>query len=150
MSTKKTQKNYLYNGLGFPVMLKTAEFRFIGQKWLLKVDVKKVAEAVIRALPSKPVGLTGAEIKFARTYFDLSKRKLAEELNVSHTAVNKWEDADQEKAKMDSSMEILFRSYIKLKLKEEEADFSNFYRGLLDESKKFSEEVEPQPLEIAV
>lgn len=150
MSTKKTQKNYLYNGLGFPVLLKTAEFRLVGQKWLLKVDVKKVAEAVIRALPSKPVGLTGAEIKFARTYFDLSKRKLAEELNVSHTAVNKWEDADQEKAKMDSSLEILFRSYIKLKLNEEEADFSNFFRGLLDGSKKFSEEVEPQPLEIAV
>lgn len=149
MSTKKTQKNYLYNGLGFPVLLKTAEFRLVGQKWLLKIDVKKAAEAVIRALPTKPVGLTGAEIKFARTYFDLSKRKLAEELNVSHTAVNKWEDADQEKAKMDSHMEILFRSYIRLKLKEEN-DFSNFYRGLLDESKKFSEEGELEPLEIAV
>ncbi len=50
---------------------------------------------------------------------------------------------------MDSHMEILFRSYIKLKLKEEN-DFSNFYRGLLDESKKFSEEGELKPLEIAV
>ena len=149
MTTKKTQKTYIYNGLGFPVLLKTAEFNFVGKKWLLKIDVKKVSEVVIKALPTKPVGLTGAEIKFARTYFELSKRKLAEELNVSHTAVNKWEESDQEKAKMDFHMEIFFRTYIKLKLNED-GDFFNFYRGLLDESKKISNTAQADPLEIAV
>jgi len=149
MSNKKTQKNYLYNGLGFPIILKQAEFKMIAGKWLLKVDVIKVADAVIRALPIKPVGLTGAEIKFVRTYFELSKRKFAEELNVSHTAVNKWEAADQERAKIDSHIEIMLRSYIKLKLNDE-SDFSNFYKGLIDESKKFSNVVEAEPLKIAV
>jgi len=149
MSNKKTQKNYLYNGLGFPIILKQAEFKMIAGKWLLKVDVKKVSDAVIRALPVKPAGLTGAEVRFVRTYFELSKRKFAEELNVSHTAVNKWEAADQERAKIESHIEIMLRSYIKLKLNEE-SDFSNFYKGLIDESKKFSDTFEAAPLKIAV
>jgi DNA-binding transcriptional regulator YiaG len=100
MTNIKKQKNYLYKGLGFPALLKEAEFKKIGGRWLLKVDVKKVADEVIKAIPGKPTGLTGAEIRFARTYFDFSKRKFADELNVSHTAVNKWEEADQEKARI--------------------------------------------------
>jgi DNA-binding transcriptional regulator YiaG len=148
MNNTKTQKNYLYNGLGFPILLKQANFKKVGGKWLLKVDVKKIADEVIKALPTKPVGLTGAEIRFARTYFDLSKRKLAEELNVSHTAVNKWEDADQEKAKIDPHVEITLRSFIKLRLHQEN-DFSNFFRGLMDNSKKFST-IDNEPLSIAI
>lgn len=149
MSNTKTQRNYLYNGLGFPILLSQAIFKKIGGKWLLKIDVKKISDEVIKALPGKPVGMTGAEIRFARTYFDLSKRKFAEELNVSHTAVNKWEDADQEKAKIDSHIEIMLRSFIKLKLNEEK-DFHNFYRGLIDEAKKFSDTTKHEPLKIAV
>ena len=70
----KIQNNYLYNGLGFPIILERADFKKIGGKWLLKIDIKKLSEKVIRALPYKPVGLIGAEIRFIRTYFDLSKR----------------------------------------------------------------------------
>jgi DNA-binding transcriptional regulator YiaG len=145
----KTKKNYLYNGLGFPIILKQADFKKIGGKWLLKLDVHKLADKVIKAIPSKPVGMTGAEIRFARTYFELSKRKFAEELNVSHTAVNKWEEADQEKAKIDPHTEIMLRSYIKLRLNQE-SDFSNFFRGLMDDSRKFSDTTENEPLSIAV
>ena len=149
MTNSKKQKNYLYNGLGFPILLKEAEFKKIGRKWLLKLDVKKVADAVIKALPSKIIGLTGAEIRFARTFFDLSKRKFAEELNVSHTAVNKWEGAGQEKAKIDPHVEIALRSYIKLRLGQGN-DFSNFFRGLMEESKKYSEVTSNEPLSIAI
>jgi DNA-binding transcriptional regulator YiaG len=149
MTNTKTQKNYLYNGLGFPIILQQANFKKISGKWLLKIDVQKISDIVMKALPSKLMGLTGAEIRFARTYFGLSKRKFAEELNVSHTAVNKWEEADQEKARIDPHIEIMLRSFIKLKLNQEN-DFSNFYRGLIDDSKNFSAETNNVPLSIAV
>jgi DNA-binding transcriptional regulator YiaG len=149
MNNSKKQKNYIYNGLGFPVLLREAEFKKIGGKWLLKVDVQKVSDEVIKALPTKPVGLTGAEIRFIRTYFDLSKRKFAEELNVSHTAVNKWEDSENEKAKIDPHVEITLRAFVKIKLHQDN-DFSNFFKGLMDESKKFSDDLENAPLSIAM
>ncbi len=149
MSNSKKKKNYVYNGLGFPILLKEAEFRKIRGEWLLKVDVKKVSDEVIRALPTKSAGLTGAEIRFIRTYFDLSKRALASELNVSHTAVNKWESAEQDRAKIDSHIEIMLRAYIKIKLREDK-DFSNFFKGLMDESKKFADELDKEPLSIAI
>jgi transcriptional regulator with XRE-family HTH domain len=149
MSNVKKQKNYIYNGLGFPVLLEEAEFRKIGGKWLLKIDVKKVSDEVIKALPTKSAGLTGAEIRFIRTYFDLSKRALASELNVSHTAVNKWEDTEKEKAKIDPHVEITLRAFIKIRLHEDK-DFSNFFKGLMDESKRFADDVVNEPLSIAI
>ena len=149
MSNSKKQKNYIYNGLGFPILLREAEFRKIRGEWLLKVDVEKVAYEVIKALPIKPAGLTGAEIRFIREYFNLSKRKFAEELNVSHTAVNKWEDTEQEKAKIDPHVEITLRAFIKIRLHEDK-DFSNFFKGLMDESKKFADDLDNEPLSIAI
>jgi transcriptional regulator with XRE-family HTH domain len=149
MTNVKKQKHYIYNGLGFPILLKEAEFRKVGGKWLLKIDVEKVSDQVIKALPTKSAGLTGAEIRFIRTYFDLSKRALASELNVSHTAVNKWEDAEQEKAKIDPHVEITLRAFIKIRLHEDK-DFSNFFKGLMDEAKKFADDVDNEPLSIAI
>lgn len=149
MNNTKKQKDYIYMGLGFPVLLKEAEFKKVQGRWLLKVDVKKIADEVIKALPSKASGLTGSEIRFARTYFDFSKRKFAEELNVSHTAVNKWENADQAKAKIDPHIEISLRAFIKLKL-HEEANFSSFFKKLMDDSKRFADSSESEPLSIAI
>ena len=149
MSNVKKKKNYIYNGLGFPLLLKEAEFRKVGGKWLLKIDIEKVSHEVIKALPTKASGLTGAEIRFIRTYFDLSKRALACELNVSHTAVNKWEDTEQEKAKIDPHVEITLRAFIKIRLHEDK-DFSNFFKELMDESKRFADDVENEPLSIAM
>jgi DNA-binding transcriptional regulator YiaG len=149
MSNIKKQKNYIYLGLGFPVQLREAEFKKINGRWLLKADVKKIAAQVIKALPSKTAGLTGAEIRFARTYFDFSKRKFADELNVSHTAVNKWEETDQQRAKIDPHVEITLRAFIRLKLNLE-TDFSSFFRGLMDDSKNFSDLTVNSPLDIAI
>ena len=149
MSSSKKLKNYIYNGLGFPVLLQEAEFRKISGKWLLKIDVEKVSDEVMKALPTKPVGLTGSEIRFIREYFNLSKRKFAEELNVSHTAVNKWEDKENEKAKIDPHVEITLRALVKIKLHQDN-DFSNFFKLLMYDSKRFADDLENAPLRIAI
>lgn len=149
MKKTKFKNNYLFKGFGFPILLEKAEFHLIAGKWLLKVDLEKLSDLVIKALPLKNNGLTGSEVQFARTYFDLSKREFAKQLNVSHTAVNKWEESGQDKAKMDSSLEIFVRAYIKLKLKQEK-DFADFYKHLIDEARHFSDESKSGPLSIAV
>ena len=149
MSTTKTEKNYIYNGLGFPIILEKATFKKIQNKWLLKVDVLKLSDIVFNILPEKPTGLTGAEIRFARTHLDLSKRKLAEHLNVSHTAVNKWETSDNEKAHIDPLTEVALRSFLKLQTNDD-IEFPNFYRGIMYEAKNFSKIDVVEPLRIAI
>ncbi len=148
MSNKKKKKNYTYNGLGFPVVIEEAELRKVGDKWLLKVDIEKLSDEVMKVLPAKPGGLTGAEIRFMRTYFGLSRRSLASELNVSHTAVNKWEETGNERAKIDPHVEIMFRALMKLML-HQESDFLSFFKSMMTESKKFSE-LKNKPLNIAI
>jgi DNA-binding transcriptional regulator YiaG len=149
MSNSKRVKNYLYEGLGFPVLIKEAEFIKIRGKWLLKVDVEEVANRLIKALPNKPVGLTGAEVRFIRTYFEFSKRKFAEELNVTHTAIGNWEDAGQKRAKIDSHVEISLRAFVKLRLHDEK-NFSAFYRELLNDAKHFGDNKKNEPVQIAL
>lgn len=147
MSNIKIVKDYLYEGLGFPILLKEAEMRNVRGEWLLKIDVEKVADILIKALPKKTAGLTGAEIKFIRTYFNLSQRKFADELNVSHTAVRNWEDTDQERAKVDSHVEINLRALVKLKLHQEN-DFTDFYKSMLVGSKHFNDATISKPISI--
>lgn len=149
MIETKTKNNYIYKGLGFPVILSVATFRMIHGKWLLKINVKNTANIVFKALPEKPSGLTGAEIRFARTHMEMSKRGFAEHLNVSHTAVNKWEKSDQNKAQMDLLSEVALRSFIKLQASSDK-EFARFYRKIMDEAKNFGKEVKNKPLEIAV
>lgn len=145
----KTKKNYIYNGLGFPVILELAHFHKVGKQWLLKVDIKKVASAVFAILPYKPMGLTGSEIRFARTHLDLSRRKLAEHLNISHTAVNKWENAGEARAHIDPLVEVALRSFLKLQTNNDQ-DFPSFYRGIMEKAKNFSKEVDSQPIKVAI
>ena len=149
MSSTKTKKNYVYNGLGFPIILEQATFRKIRGEWLLKLDVLKIADAVFKILPHKPTGLTGTEIRFARTHLNMSKRKFAEHLNVSHTSVNKWEQSEDRKAPIDPLTEVALRSFIKLQVNDDQ-DFSNFYRGIMDEAKNFTKENEGEPMKIAI
>ena len=149
MSHTKKTKNYTYNGLGFPIVLKEATFRNVNGNWILKVDVKKISHIVYRMLPNKPTGLTGAEIRFARTHLDLSKRKFANLLNVSHTAVNKWESSDQNKANIDPLVEVALRSFLKLQSSEDK-DFPDYYRAVMAMAKNFVKDVEVNPLKIAI
>lgn len=148
MSNTKIKKNYIYNGLGFPIVLAKAEFHKVRNRWLLKIDVEKLSDLVIRLLPEKPTGLTGDEIRFMRTYLGFSKRKLADLLRVSHTAVNKWETCDDKKARIEPLTEVALRSFIKLQLNEDN-NFSSFYRAVMDDAKNFSQDSQG-PLKIAI
>lgn len=144
----KTKNDYIYNGLGFPILLRKATFKLINKKWLLKLDVEKLSDLVIRALTEKPTGLTGAEIRFARTYFELSQRKFADGINVSHTAVGKWEDADQDRAHIEAITEMALRAFIRLRLNED-AEFPNFYRGMMNIAKNFANSDDTTPIRIS-
>ena len=109
---KKIVKNYIYNGLGFPVELHDVEMVLVNGEMHPKIDVRKTADLVIKSLVSQKSRLTGNQIKFIRTYFSMSLREFAKVVNESHMAVKKWEDFKDEPTRMDQNIEIMLRLHI--------------------------------------
>jgi hypothetical protein len=109
----KVKNNYLYTGLGFPVLLDQVEIVLLGNEWHPKIDVRKVANIVIEVLAAKESPLTGNEVRFVRTHFGMSLRDFANNVvHETHTAVKKWEDKRDEPTKMNPNTEFVIRNYI--------------------------------------
>jgi hypothetical protein len=70
---KKKVKNYVYSGLGFPVVLATVELREHGKDQFPMINNRKLQDAVFDFLIDHPVRLTGAQIAFIRKYMELTQ-----------------------------------------------------------------------------
>lgn len=144
----KTLKNYSYDGLGFPIKLQNVTMILVDGEWSPKIDVRKVAENAIRELPYQKERLSGNQIKFIRTYFEMSLRDFAAKVvNESHNAVAKWEKFGAEPTNMDENIESMLRLYIidkeSTKTKKQAQEFINSFRQIreMDFQKK-----SPSPL----
>lgn len=127
----KIVKNFCYEGLGFPVDLKHIEMIEVDNEWHPKIDVKKIANAVIEALAYQDGRLTGNQVQFIRSYFSMSLRQFGEEVvHETHAAVDKWEKCGNEITAMNENTEYVLRLYIieKLKPKTQQKDFFNKYK----------------------
>lgn len=109
----KIEKNYIYTGLGFPIKLDKVEMVLLGNEWLPKIDVKKVANEVVKQIAIKDTPLTGNEVHFIRTHFGMSLRDFAKEVvHETHPAVTKWEKFEDEPTRMNTNTEIVIRNFI--------------------------------------
>lgn len=134
----KIETNYCYTGLGFAVELEQVEMVWFEGQWHAKVDVHKVADEIISLLATKKARLTGNEIKFIRSYFDLSLREFgATVIHESHMAASKWEKKGDEVTAMNANTEQVIRLYIieQLLIKRKQSK-SGFYK-LFVKSKQF-------------
>ena len=110
---KKTLKNFTYEGLGFPIKLQNVTMVLVDGKWHPKIDVRKIADNAICDLAFQKERLTGNQVKFIRTYFEMSLRDFAKEVvNESHTAVAKWEKCKDKATNMDTNIEFMLRLYV--------------------------------------
>ncbi len=129
---KKTVKKYTYEGLGFSIELTKVQMLLVDGEWSPKIDVRKVAENVMKILPFQEERLTGSQIHFVRSYFEMSLRKFATEVvKESHMAVSKWEKFSHKSTNMDSNTETMLRLYIFEKIcvktvKEKKAFFDSY------------------------
>lgn len=112
MKTKMV-KNYLYDGLGFPIELDDVELCFIENDWHPRIDVYKVADDVIKKLAVQETRLTGNQVRFIRSYFSMPLREFGEKVaHETHGAVRKWEQKGDNPTSMNSNTEHELRLYI--------------------------------------
>lgn len=134
----KIKKNYIYEGLGFPIQLDQVELVEIDGEWHPKVNVKKVADLVIRNLATQEGRLTGNQVKFIRSYFSMPLREFGEKVvHESHMAVSKWEKKGDLPTIMNSNTEHELRLFIIENLHEKDKVSKSKFYDLYLSTKQF-------------
>lgn len=123
----KIQKLYVYEGLGFPVHLTNVPMVEIRGEYILDIKFNKLQKAVLLHLSHKQTPLTGNEVRFIRKYFSLTTTAFAKLFGNSHSAVLKWENQENDFARMTPSTEICLRFQILEFLHKDAADFKDLY-----------------------
>ncbi|HFY0604147.1 hypothetical protein [Legionella pneumophila] len=128
----KVEPIFLYEGLGFPIELENVEMININNEWHPQIDVRYVADEIIKKLATQKERLTGNQVKFIRTYFSMPLREFGETVvHEPHTDVSEWEKCGDEITSMNENTEQVLRIYIieqtQTKTKSEK---NNFYSTL--------------------
>ena len=87
----KIQKELIDTGFGFPIRLRNVPMLKVRGVWTPKLNYNELALVVLRALTHKESRLTGNEIKFIRTHFEMTLQEFAKRFCVTHVGVMKWE-----------------------------------------------------------
>lgn len=143
MSNTKIE-TFVYEGLGFPVVLVNVPMRKAYGEWIMDIDFDQLQKAAILALAKKPTILTGNEIRSIRHYLNMSTHTLAEELGVTHASVLHWE---KEERNMNTATEINMRLYVLNYLKVTDKEFRKTYNQF-DIKTLSNRHVESTPMEI--
>jgi DNA-binding transcriptional regulator YiaG len=131
MKTEKIVKNYRYEGLGVPIVIKNALFKKAFGDWFLDIDLNKLQKELLNALIHKNVSLNGNEIRFIRKYFEMTTTEFGDLLGVTHPAVLKWEKG---KSQIPVATEKYVRLYAYDRMKAKDDEFRKFFSELSIES----------------
>lgn len=146
----KIENDYRYTGLGFPIILEQVKMVLLGSEWHPNIDVRKVANIVIKKLATKDSPFTGNEVRFIRTHFDMSLRKFADNVvHETHVAVKKWEDKENEPTKMNPNTEFVIRNYI-IEETSTKSEKKETYYGRTIQAKKFYARNNKKPSEAPI
>ena len=126
----KTQKEFLDNGFGFPIRLINVPMVKIRGHWTPQLDYNELAKVLLRALAHKPSRLTGNEIKFIRTHFEMTLQAFAKRFCVTHVGVMKWEKSLNRPTVMNWTTEKDIRLFVLTRLKVKVQEFVSLYEEL--------------------
>jgi DNA-binding XRE family transcriptional regulator len=127
METKRVKK-FIYEGLGFPVALVDVIMVKKRGVWTPAIDFNKLQKEALLALCHKPFALSGNEVHFIRTYFEMTLEDFGKQFGVTHAAVLNWEKSKNKSAKINPTTELCIRLMILEKLKTSNQVFRNIFR----------------------
>lgn len=126
---KKTQKEFVDVGFGFPVKLLNVHMIERRGVWVPDINYRDLANDLLYAIRKKPARWTGSEVKFVRQELKMTLTEFAEKFYVTHPAVLKWERQGDKPTKMKWSTEKDIRLFLHLRIDGEER-FSDAYLQL--------------------
>ncbi len=121
-------KRFIYAGLGFPIALVNVSLVKKRGVWTPAVNYNKLQKEVLLALTHKAVALTGNEIHFIRTYFEMTLENFGKNFGVTHVAVLTWEKMGDKPAKINPTTELCMRLFVLEKLNTNNQIFREAFR----------------------
>lgn len=135
MAKQKIEKMFIYSGLGFPVVLRNVPMIELRGVWTPDIDFNILQKVVLLALAHHPANLTGNQIHFIRTWLELTQTEFGKLLGVTHSAVVKWEKAENESSKMNISTQRELRLYLLDHLLLKDEDFRKAFKVIIHTTK---------------
>jgi transcriptional regulator with XRE-family HTH domain len=119
----KVQNEWIDTGFGFPVKLTNVTMIKVRGNWTPQLDYNALAI-------NKHSRLTGNEIKFIRTYFEMTLQAFAKRFCVTHVAVMKWERTQASTTVMNWTTEKDVRLFVLAKLSVKSSELASLYNEL--------------------
>ena len=123
----KIQKEHIDYGFGFPVRLRNVPMVKVRGAWTPKVDYNLLTRAVLCALAYKPSRLTGHEVRFIRSHFEMTLQAFSKRFCVTHVAVLKWEKSKDNLTLMNWTTEKDIRLFVLSKLSKASSELAKLY-----------------------
>jgi len=103
-------KELVYEGLGFPIIIKNANVIEFRGEILPKVNHAELEEKVFEILVEQKQKMTGSQMQFVRGFMKKSQKEFAKDLGFSsHTTISSWEKMGNKATGMSSSVELAVR-----------------------------------------
>lgn len=104
--------------------------------------------AVFSMIPEKRGRLTGAEVRFLRSYMKLTQEAFGKMIGVDHSSIAKWEAKKQEVGGMEIQVEILMRARCRLHSSKKAHIGESFIENMLTDALVRKDSGEPLQLAI--
>ena len=128
MKKQKIEKEIIYEGLGFPIILRKVPMVELRGIWTPDIDLNVLQKVVLLALAHHPVDLTGNQIRFIRTWLGLTQSDFGKLFGVTHVAIVKWEKTGNTASKMNLSTQRDLRLYLLDQLLTRDEDFRKAFK----------------------
>lgn len=126
-SKDRTIKTFIYKGLGIPVKLVNVPMKKAAGEWCIDIDMNKLMLVVLQEIIHKPTALTGDELRYIRTYLEMTTTEFGTAFGVSHVAVLKWEG---EQNRISPALELCIRLYVLNHLRAKDKEFRALYNDI--------------------
>jgi DNA-binding transcriptional regulator YiaG len=123
----RKKETFVFEGLGFPIKLINAPMKKVFGEWAIDINMNKLMLVVLEAMVHKPVALTGAELRFIRSYLQMTSTEFGKIFGVTHAAVLKWESG---KNKISPPLELCIRLHVLNHLRAKDKEFRALFKEL--------------------
>ena len=127
---KKIRKRFVYEGLGFPIILKNISIIKKHGEIIPDIDFNRLQKIVLLNLCHKNEPLTGNEIRFIRKFFEMTLTEFGKNFGCSHAAVMKWEKYGNRFAKIEPTTDVYIRLFVFSHLNRKNNAFKELYEHL--------------------
>ena len=140
MKKQKIEAEIIYEGLGFPIVLRNVPMVESRKIWTPDVNLNVLQKVVLLSLAHHPSDLTGNQIRFIRNWLGLTQSEFGKLFGVTHPAIVKWEKKGNSASKMNLLTQRDLRLWLLDQLLIRDEDFRKAFK-LVHKTKYTSQSV---------